>query len=204
MCISFCRWIYAVCSLKTDFGTWPQALPFGMWRDFKLRCYCSELAFVVLQSSHKMTYRATLLNILIFILLYRDRVFFLAGHQSPMIPWFGLEMGFGGSGGFAGEYCRVLLSKELFDRHIYILDCSLAANCYNTMPHINHISNVACGGAIREITVQVSNIDCTLTFYSAKCTDYFSQWLWLHCGLHVSLQLCMRNPYLMSSHPWIT
>ena len=151
-----------------------------------------------------MTYRATLLNILILLLLFSDWVFFLAGHQSPMIPWFGLEMGFGGTVGFAGKYCSVLLSNEPFDRHIYLLDFSLAANCYNTMLHISHILNVACGSAICEITVQVSNIHRTHTFYGAKCMDYYSQWLWLHCGLHVILQLGMQNPYLISLYPWIT
>jgi hypothetical protein len=123
-------------------------------------------------SSYKMTYRAILLNILILLLLFSNWVFFLAGHQSPMIPWFGLEMGFGGTGGFAGKYCSVLLSNEPFDRHIYLLDFSLAANCYNTMHHISHILNVPCGGGICEITVQVSNIQHTHTFYGAKCMDY--------------------------------
>ena len=123
-------------------------------------------------SSYKMTYRATLLNILILLLLFSNWVFFLAGHQSPMIPWLGLEMGFGGSGGFAGKYCSVLLSNEPFDRHIYLLDFSLAANCYNSMCHISHISNVARGDGICEITVQVSNIQHTHTFYGAKCMDY--------------------------------
>jgi hypothetical protein len=88
---------------------------------------------------YKMTYRAILLKILILFLLYSDWIFTLAGHQSPMVPWFGLEMGLGSSchsgSRLAGEYCIILLSNEPFDGHICLLECTLVANCYSLMPH---------------------------------------------------------------------
>jgi hypothetical protein len=121
--------------------------------------------------SYKMTYRAILLKILILFLLYSDWIFTLAGRQSPMVPWFGLEMGLGSSchsgSRLAGEYCVILLSNELFDGHICLLECTLAAKCYSLMPHTSHIfpiSDVACGGAHREVIVQVSDIDCAATY----------------------------------------
>ena len=130
-----------------------------------------------------MTPRRILLNILILLLLYSDWIFFLAGHQSPIVPWFGLEMGLGSSchsgSRLAGEYCVVLFSKELIDGHIYLLECNLAANCYSPMPHTSHIfsiSDVACGGAHCEVIVQVSDIDCAVTYYDAKFVYYCSRW----------------------------
>ena len=88
-----------------------------------------------------------------------------------MVPWFRLEMGLGSSchsgSRLAGEYCVILLSNELFDGHICLLECTLAAKCYSLMPHTSHIfpiSDVACGGAHREVIVQVSDIDCAATY----------------------------------------
>jgi hypothetical protein len=63
----------------------------------------------------------------------------------------------------AGEYCVILLSNELFDGHICLLECNLAANCYSPMPHMSPIfpiSDVACRGAHHEVIIQVSDIDC--------------------------------------------
>jgi len=95
----------------------------------------------------------TILHNILILLLYSDWIFFLAGCQSLIVPWFGLEMGLGSSchsGSRAvGEYCVVLFSKELFDGHICLLECNLAANCYSPMPHTSHIfpiSDVACRG----------------------------------------------------------
>jgi len=100
-----------------------------------------------------------------------------------MVPWFGLEMGLGSSchsgSRLAGEYCVVLFSKELIDGHICLLECNLAANCYSPMPHTSHIfsiSDVACGGAHCEVIVQVSDIDCVVTYYDAKFVYYCSRW----------------------------
>ena len=170
-------------------------------------------SFVVLQVSHivshKMSYRTTLFNVLILFLLYSDQVFFLAGYWSPMVPWFGLEMSccHSGSNGFAGEYYVLLLSKEPFDRHICLLDCSLAANCSSPMPRISHIfpiPDVACRGTLCKSTVQVSNIDHTLRFYGPKCVYYCSRPLWLHRRPHVRSQLRMQNYLLVLLHLWLT
>jgi len=92
--------------------------------------------------------------------------------------------GFGGSSchsgsRLAGEYCVILLSNELFDGHICLLECNLAPNCYSPMPHTSHIfpiSDVACGGTHCEVIVQVSDIDCAATYYDAKCVYYCSGW----------------------------
>ena len=137
----------------------------------------------ILIVSYKMTRCTILHNILILLLLYSDWIFFLAGHQSPMVPWFGLEMGLGSSchsgSRLAGEYCVILLSNELFDGHICLLECNLAPNCYSPMPHTSHIfpiSDVACGGTHCEVIVQVSDIDCAATYYDAKCVYYCSGW----------------------------
>jgi len=64
-----------------------------------------------------------------------------------MVPWFGLEMGLGSSCHSGSR----------------LAECNLAANCYSPMPHTSHIfpiSDVACGGAHREVIVQ--RVDITL------------------------------------------
>jgi hypothetical protein len=100
----------------------------------------------------------------------------------------------------------VLFLKELFDGHICLLECNLAANCYSPMPHTSHIfpiSDVACGGAHRAVIVQVSDIDCAVTCYDTQCVYYCSGWTLLCWELHVSPLLRTQNP-LAFSHPWIT
>jgi hypothetical protein len=66
---------------------------------------------------HSMSCHTQFLWILVFIFLYSEHIFFLAGYVTPKIPWLALEAGLGSgchgsSSGLAGEYQAVLPTKE--------------------------------------------------------------------------------------------
>jgi hypothetical protein len=147
--------------------------------------------FIISPYSMSYRYRTQFLWISIFILLYCEHIFFLAGLVSQKGSQLALEeclepSCYDSSSKLARSY-PVLLAEEQFFTSICLVH-SHTSNFHCPTSWTNHISScVVCGRTYREAMNRVSQISYTFSNLKYSNHLYCGRWPRIACRLYVSL-----------------